>query len=67
MELWDEIILESMRAPNIDIRALRDPYYKDKMKKKLGRTKEERDEKLMEMEKFKNEAIKVYEEEGKIE
>ena len=37
-EVIKEMVLESLRAPNIDVRALRDPYYKERLKRKLGRT-----------------------------
>lgn len=60
-----ELFIEALRAPNNDISLIRDPYKRDREKRKLGRTKAERDEKLAEMEKHKQDAHKLYQEEGK--
>ena len=58
--------MESLRAPNICTESLRNPSYRDKQKRKLGRTKEEREAKLKEKEEYRQRAIKLYEDEGKL-
>lgn len=64
-EIVTELFLEAMRAPNVDIDSIRNPYKHDREKKKLGRTKEERDKKKAEMRAHKEAAKKLYQEEGK--
>lgn len=64
-EIIKELFLEALRAPRIDIASIRNPYKKDREKRKLGRTKEERDAKLAAYEKYKEDAHKLHKEEGK--
>lgn len=42
-ELIDELYFEARRAPMTDLREDFDPYYRNRLKRKLGRTKEERE------------------------
>ena len=59
IEIYEELLLEALRAPNVDSRAIRDPYYKDRAKISLGKTKEERDAKEKAAEEFRLESIKL--------
>jgi LPS O-antigen subunit length determinant protein (WzzB/FepE family) len=45
-EVIDELMMETLRAPSRDEASIRSPYEKDRKKRVLGRTKEERDVKL---------------------
>lgn len=65
-EIVTELVLESLRAPNIDIKAIRNPYYKDRAKKEYGKTKEIRDQRRAEEEEFKAKAYELYEKEGNL-
>ena len=56
-ELIDEIMMEAFWAPFHDELSIRSPYYKDLAKRKLGRTKEERDLKLKQKEELWKKAI----------
>ena len=66
MEIIRELFLEALRAPRIDIASIRSPYRYDRVKRALGRTKEEREKKLAEREKHKEDAHKLHKEEGKL-
>lgn len=43
IELFKELTFESLRAPNKDLASVRNPYRHARQKRRLGRTKEERD------------------------
>ena len=62
--IFEELILEALRAPNIDILSRRSPYRHDKMKLKLGKTKEERKARRLEIKQEKKEAIEFFEQHG---
>ncbi|CAI2376040.1 unnamed protein product [Moneuplotes crassus] len=65
MEIFNELIIESMRAPQKDLNALKCPYRMQRMKRKLGRTREERLKKKQKMEERNQKSIEMYNETGR--
>ena len=44
LEIFEEMYWEAKRAPAEDVRLVRSAYFREKAKKRQGRTKEERDQ-----------------------
>jgi hypothetical protein len=65
MEIFYELILESLRAPDIDIEAIRNPNRMKSIKLSLGKTLEERREYRKQMKQYCDESLKHYQESGK--
>lgn len=65
LEIYYELILESLRAPDVDIEAMRNPNKLKSNKLKQGKTLEERRQFRQEMKDYCAAALKHYEENGK--